>query len=116
MKINQNDAQAHFNLANVLLSTQRYPAAEHELDEGFQRQPESAFGRFLQGKVYSSTGRPELAEKSLLTALQIDPKMPQAYLQLVNLYLQQKRTSDAISRTRHLPQNFSRLSVFAEGA
>ncbi len=54
-------------------------------------------GHFLQGQVYSRTGRPELAEKSLRSALQLDPTMQQVYLQLVNLYLQQKRTSDAIS-------------------
>ena len=63
-----------------------------------QRQPDSAFGHFLQGLSISSTGRPELAEKSLQSALQLDPKMPQAYLQLVNLYLQQKRTPEAISQ------------------
>jgi Tfp pilus assembly protein PilF len=97
LKANQNDAQAHFNLANVLLSTQRYPAAEHELEEGLQRQPDSALGHFLQGKVYSRTGHPELAEKSLQSALQLDPRMSQAYLQLVNLYLQQKRTPEAIA-------------------
>ncbi len=97
LQLNPNDAQGHFNLANVLLSTQRYPAAEHELDQGFQRQPDSAFGHFLQGQVYSRTGRPDLAEKSLQSALQLDPMMHQAYLQLVNLYLQQKRTADAIT-------------------
>ena len=58
LKTNQNDAQAYFNLANVLLLTQRYPAAEHELDEGFQRRLDSAFGHFLQGKVYSQHGSP----------------------------------------------------------
>jgi len=97
LKANQNDVEAHFNLANVFLLTQRYPAAEHEIDEGLKRRPDSAFGHFLHGLLYSHTARPELAEKSLLSALQVDPKMSQAYLQLVNLYLQQKRTSDAIS-------------------
>ena len=100
----------------VLLLTQRYPAAEHEIEEGLQRRPDSAFGHFLQGSVYSRTGQPELAEKSLQSALQLDPKMPQAYLQLVNLYLQQKRTPDAISRTRGLSQSFPGFSAFAEGA
>ncbi len=70
--------------------------AEHEIEEGLQRRPDSAFGHFLQGLLYSRTGRPELAEKSLQSALQLDPKMSQAYLQLVNLYLQQKRTPEAI--------------------
>ncbi len=97
LKANQNDAQAYFNLANLLLLTQRYPAAEREVEEGLQRRPDSAFGHFLQGSVYSHTGRPELAEKSLQSALQLDPKMSQAYLQLVNLYLQQKRTPEAIA-------------------
>jgi tetratricopeptide (TPR) repeat protein len=98
LKSNQNDGQAYFNLANVLVLTLRYGEAESEIDEGLQRRPDSAFGKFLQGSVYSHTNRPELAEKSLQGALQLDPKMSQAYLQLVNLYLQQKRTADAISQ------------------
>ncbi len=98
LKANQNDAQAYFNLANVMLLTQHYPAAEREIEEGLQRRPDSAFGHFLQGSVYSRTGRPELAEKSLQSALQLDPKMSQVYLQLVNLYLQQKRAPEAISQ------------------
>jgi len=97
LKSNQNDVEAYFNLANVLLLTQRYEAAEHEIAEGLQRKPDSAFGHFLEGSLCSRTGRPELAEKSLQKAQQLDPRMPQVYLQLVNLYLRQKRTPDAIS-------------------
>jgi tetratricopeptide (TPR) repeat protein len=96
VKINQNDAQAYFNLGNVLLLTQRYDQAEHEIELGLQRRPDSAFGNFLQGSLCSHTGRPEQAEKSLLDALKLDPTMSQAHLQLVNLYLQQKRNADAI--------------------
>jgi tetratricopeptide (TPR) repeat protein len=106
LKANLNDAQAYFNLANVLLLTQRYPAAEREIEEGLQRRPDSAFGHFLQGSVYSRTGRPELAEKSLQSALQLDPKMSQAYLQLVNLYLQQKRTPEAITELEAYLKSF----------
>jgi TolA-binding protein len=98
IKDNQNDAEARFNLANLLLLTQRYDDAAVEIQEGFKRQPVSAFGHFLQGSLYSHTDRPELAEKSLLTALNLDPKMSQAYLQLVNLYLRQRRPSDAIGK------------------
>jgi tetratricopeptide (TPR) repeat protein len=96
LKANQNDAEAYFNLANVLLTTQRYPAAEREIEDGLQRRPDSAFGLFLRGLLYSRTGRPELAEKSLQSALKLDPKMQQVYLQLVNLYMQQKRRPEAI--------------------
>jgi Tfp pilus assembly protein PilF len=97
LKANQNDGQAHFNLANVLVLTQHYSDAEREIDEGLQRRPDSAFGKFLQGLVYTHTEHPDLAEKSLQSALQLDPRMSQAYLQLVNLYLQQKRTPEAIA-------------------
>ena len=97
LKANQNDVEAYFNLANVLLTEQHYPDAEREIEQGLQRRPDSAFGHFLQGLLYSRTARPELAEKSLQSALQLDPKMSQAYLQLVNLYLQQKRIPEAIS-------------------
>jgi tetratricopeptide (TPR) repeat protein len=106
LKANQNDVQAYFNLANVFITTQRYPAAEREIDDGLQRRPDSAFGHFLQGLLYSRTNRPELAEKSLQSALQLDPKMSQAYLQLVNLYLQQKRTPEAIAELESYLKNF----------
>ena len=96
LKANQNDVEAYFNLANLLVLKQHYDEAQREIDEGLKRRPDSAFGKFLQGSVYSRTGRPDLAEKSLQSALQLDPKMSQAYLQLVNLYLQQKRTPEAI--------------------
>lgn len=97
IKANQNDPQAHLNLANVMLLTKQYDAATLEIEEGMKRQPNSAFGQFLRGTLYSHTDRPELAEKSLLTAVDLDPKMAQAYLQLVNLYVKQQRTSDAIN-------------------
>ena len=96
LKANQNDVEAYFNLANVLVLKQHYQEAQREIDEGLKRRPDSAFGKFIQGSVYNRTGRPDLAEKSLQGAVQLDPKMLQAYLQLVNLYLQQKRTPEAI--------------------
>jgi Tetratricopeptide repeat len=98
LKSNQNDAQAYFNLANVLLLTQHNAEAEREIEEGLKRRPDSAFGYFLQGTLYSNTNRAELAEKSLQHAQQLDPAMSQVYLQLVNLYLRQGQTSDAINQ------------------
>jgi tetratricopeptide (TPR) repeat protein len=97
LKANQNDAQAYFNLGNVMLMTKRYPEAERQINDGLQRRPDSAFGHFLQGLLYSRLRKPDLAEKALQSALQLDAKMPQVYLQLVNLYLQLNRTPEAIS-------------------
>jgi tetratricopeptide (TPR) repeat protein len=106
LKSNQNDAQAYFNLANVLLLTQRYGEAERQIEGGLQRRPDSAFGYFLQGSLYSKTQRPDLAEKSLLNAVRLDSGMSQAYLQLVNLYLQQKRNADAIGQLETFLKTF----------
>jgi tetratricopeptide (TPR) repeat protein len=97
IQANQNDGQAHFNLANVMLLTGHYDQATLEIEEGLKREPNSAFGHFLRGLLYSRTNRPELAEKELLATVDLDHTMSQAYLQLVNLYVQQKRTADAIS-------------------
>ena len=94
-KLNQNDAQACFNLGNVLLMTNKFNDAELNVKEGLKRRPDSAFGQFLLGSIYSRTGRPSDAERSLRDALQTDPTMSQAHLQLVNLYLQEKRTPEA---------------------
>jgi regulator of sirC expression with transglutaminase-like and TPR domain len=46
------------------------------------------------------------AENSLENALRLDPKMPQVHLQLVNLYLQQNRRSDAIKQLQAFLQDF----------
>ena len=97
IRLDQNDAQAYFNLGNVLMLTGRYPESERALSSGLQRQPDSAFGSFLQGSLYGRTGKLSEAEKSLRASLQLDAKMWQAHLQLVNLYLQQNRRQNAIS-------------------
>ena len=96
IRLNQNDAEAYFNLGNVLILRQRYPEAEQMLQEGIRRRPDSALGEFLFGTLYSRTGKPADAERHLQQAVKIDPLMSQARLQLVNLYLQERRTPDAI--------------------
>ena len=96
IRLNQNDGQAFLNLGNVLTLIGHYPEAEHALQEGLKRSPDSAFGQFLFGSLYSRTGRTTEAEHSLHEALQLDPRMSQIHLQLVNLYVQEKRIPDAI--------------------
>jgi tetratricopeptide (TPR) repeat protein len=97
VELNQSDPQAYFNLANVYMLTGRYNDASPLIDEGLKRRADSAFGYFLRGSLYCRTGELDQAEKNLRTALQLDPTMSQAYLQLVNLYIQQKRNADAIT-------------------
>jgi tetratricopeptide (TPR) repeat protein len=106
IRLDQNDAQAYFNLGNVLMLTGRYPESEKALTLGLQRQPASAFGSFLQGSLYERTGKLVEAEKSLRTSLQHDSKMWQAHLQLVNLYLKQNQRDNAISELQVFLKDF----------
>jgi tetratricopeptide (TPR) repeat protein len=114
IRLDQNDAQAYFNLGNVLMMTGRYPESEIALTSGLQRRPDSAFGSFLRGSLYGRTGKLTEAEKSLRAALQLDAKMWQAHLQLVNLYLQQSRRQDAISELQAFVKAFPSVPAAAK--
>ena len=63
-----------------------------------QRQPDSALGHFLQGTLDIRLGKLPQAEGALHHAIQLDPMMAQARLQLVNLLLQQGRKDDAVAQ------------------
>jgi tetratricopeptide (TPR) repeat protein len=73
------------------------PESEKVLKQGLEKRPDSAFGHFLLGSLYSRAGQKVEAERNLQDALKLDPSMPQAYLQLVNLYMQEKRNAEAIT-------------------
>jgi Flp pilus assembly protein TadD len=96
ISINPADTEAYFNLGNVLLLTNHLPEAGKVVEQGLQRQPDSAFGKFLLGSIYSRTGNGPGAEKLFTECLQLDPGMSKAHLALVNLYLQEQRTGDAV--------------------
>jgi len=97
VRLDQNEAQAYFNLGNVLMLIGHYPAAEAALSSGLQRRPDSAFGHFLQGCLDVRTGKLQEGEKNLRAALQLDSTMWQAHLQLVGLYLKQQQRQLAIA-------------------
>jgi tetratricopeptide (TPR) repeat protein len=106
IRLDPNEAQAYFNLSNVLMLTDRLPEAQTTLAAGLQRRPDSAVGYFLQGCLDGQTGKLAEAESSLQKALSLDPKMSQAYLKLVNLYLRQNRREDAITQLQAFLKGF----------
>jgi tetratricopeptide (TPR) repeat protein len=111
VRLDQNEGQAYLNLSNVLMLTNRLPEAETALAAGLQRSPDSAFGYFLQGCLYARAGKLAEEESSLQKALRLDPKMPQAYLQLVNLYLRENRREDAITQLQAFLKGFPTATV-----
>ena len=84
----------------------QYSQSEEWVEKGLRREPDSAFGHFLEGSLCSRTGRPSEAESSLRRSLELDPFMSKAHLALVNLYLQQKRDGDAAAELRLFVKNF----------
>lgn len=100
LRINPSDDQAYFNLGNTYLLSGRFPEAEQAVKGGLQRRPDSAFGDLLLGMVYSRTGNKENAERLLRQSLQNDSSMSKARLELVNLYLQERRNNEAITELK----------------
>jgi Flp pilus assembly protein TadD len=97
---NPSDAAAYFNMGNVQLVTKRYDEAGRTIQEGLQKQPNSALGLFLLGSILQHTNHAPEAEKHLRRALEIDPTLSKAHLALVNLYLQQQRSNDAMDELK----------------
>ncbi len=95
IELNQNGAQAYFNLGNVLYMTRRNEEAKQTLEAGLRLAPSSAMGHYLNGSVLARLGDFKSAEEQLKTAGELDPKMPQAPISLATLYLQTGREHEA---------------------
>jgi tetratricopeptide (TPR) repeat protein len=111
IELNHIDPQAYLNLGNVFLLTGRHEEAERTLQEGLQRDPRSTFGHFLLGSVYSRAGDVGRAERYLQRAVELDAAMPNPRLELVNLYLQQDRTEEAIAALKAFVESFPQHSL-----
>lgn len=105
MEINPTDAAAYFNLGNVCLLTRQYEEAERLVEQGLSHEPKSAFGHFLQGSLYARTGDIR-AETSFQRSLELDPKMAQAHLALVNLFIQAGKNEAAIAELKTFLKEF----------
>jgi len=90
----------------VLLLTQRYNEADQEIEERIETPAEFCFRAFLQGSMYSHTSRPELARGVCGQRFSMIQRCRRRLLQLVNLYLQQKRPSEAISELQSYVKAF----------
>ncbi|MGA9527044.1 MAG: tetratricopeptide repeat protein [Terriglobales bacterium] len=98
LKLNQNDGEAYFNLANVCILTGEFVSAQNLLNDGFRKQPDSAFGKFLQGTLNLHVGKLPEAEVALQEAIRLDPAMAQPRLQLINLFLKEGKKPEAVGQ------------------
>jgi tetratricopeptide (TPR) repeat protein len=95
IELNQNGAQAYFNLGNVLYMAQRNEEARQTLEAGLRLAPSSAMGHYLSGSVLARLGDFKAAEEHLKTARALDSRMPQVTISLATLYLQSGRKHEA---------------------
>jgi Tfp pilus assembly protein PilF len=106
VRLNQSNAEAHLNLGNVFLLSGKYDDALRSVQEGLRRDPDSAVGQFVLGSIYERMGRFPEAEHALRQALQLNAKMSNVYLELVNLYLAQQKTLEARTELKVFLKNF----------
>jgi tetratricopeptide (TPR) repeat protein len=95
IELNQNGAQAFFNLGNVLFMTNRNGEAKQTLEAGLRLSPSSAMGHYLLGSVQARMGDYKAAEEQLKTARELNPRMPQVQISLAMVYLQSGREHEA---------------------
>ena len=96
LKLNPDDSQAYLNMGHLLYEQGAYPEAIMQLEQGLERSPRSAVGRFFLGSAYLRTGGLDKAESNLKEACTLDPSgMAPAHLQLANLYLRRGDNSSA---------------------
>jgi tetratricopeptide (TPR) repeat protein len=104
IRLSPGDAKPYFNMGNLMLLAGKVDEVDHYLQEGFRRQPDSAFGFFVKGTALERTGKLPEAETALQRALELEPKMTRPHLELVNLYLREHRSAQAMAELRSFLQ------------
>jgi anaphase-promoting complex subunit 3 len=72
--VDQRNPQAQFQRANILISLGRLNEALRELEKVRDAAPREATIHFAMGRVLKKLGKPDLAMRCFLTALDLDPK------------------------------------------
>ena len=94
--LGQSDAPLLFTLGALRLDQHDYPAAADYLDRGLAREPLSAEGRYLRGRLYAATNDTTRALEQLGLALAQDSAHVAAYRTLALIYQAQGRYADAL--------------------
>jgi tetratricopeptide (TPR) repeat protein len=112
-KIQNSQADIHFDTALVLLSENQYPAASIELEKAVQLDPKAALPHVLLGRAYQNTNRSEQAVEQFKLALRLEPELPLGHYHLGFAYASLGRNQEAIAEyeieIKRSPHDFSTL-------
>src|SRR6267143_912377 len=86
-----------FCLASFCRS-KNYPAGHRRVDEVLQKQPNSAVGYYLRGKLYLAEEKFDLAQTALLKAIDLDPNLSPAYDLLMPAFLHANNLPEALNQ------------------
>ena len=102
IRINPDDAEAHYNLGNAYQGLSHYEGAVGALKQAIRINPDYANAHFLLGLVYTKLGRYKEAVEALKQALRIYPDDSEARYWLGVAYLQLENKGNAIDQYKIL--------------
>jgi tetratricopeptide (TPR) repeat protein len=85
-------------LVDLDIASKNYAAGHRRVDEVLQKQPSSAVGYYLRGKLYLSEKKFDLAQTAVLKAIDLDPNLSSAYDLLVPTFLRANNPSEALNQ------------------
>ncbi|MDR0939553.1 MAG: tetratricopeptide repeat protein [Mediterranea sp.] len=88
--------EARLARAEAFLALKRYGEAMEDIDTILAHNPEEEVAILLRGKVREGTDKPDEAENDYRLVTEINPFNEQAYLYLGQLYIDQKKFTEAI--------------------
>lgn len=99
---NERSARAHYSVAMEHMRTGRTALAIRELQAAEKIDPEDPWTQIALGEAYRLKGREADAERHLMRALEIEPGLQPARLNLSALYVQTARYDEAIAEAQRL--------------
>src|SRR2546430_6848996 len=85
-------------LVDLDVASKNYAAGHRRVDEVLQKQPKSALGYYLRGKLYLSEKKFDLAQTALLKAIDLDLNLSSAYDLLAAAFLYANNPSEVLNQ------------------
>jgi len=93
------DNQSSFeHLVDLDIAGKSYPAGHRQVDEFLQKQPNSAAGYYMRGKLYIAEEKFDLAQTALLKAIDLDSNLTSAYDLLMQTYQHANNQPEALKQ------------------
>jgi tetratricopeptide (TPR) repeat protein len=85
-ELDETNTDAFLKLAEVYFLLRRYDEAIVAVNDALRQNAQLAQGYFIKGYVYKETGDTATAKSSFQTAIEVEPELYEAYMELGSLY------------------------------